>query len=93
MVSLRDRPDSGGSAPVWMEYLESWIGMYTESNGLYTVGKGILGTKIILVEKSWKQDRRLVLANLLTSFTEAFYSSEKSGLNRNSPIESRWPPK
>jgi hypothetical protein len=39
MVSLRNRPDSAGSALVWMEYLESWIGICTESNGLYMVGR------------------------------------------------------
>ena len=46
-VNLRDRPDSGGSAQYgWSMYLESWIGIYTESNGLYMVGRGgILGTK------------------------------------------------
>jgi len=48
---------------------------------------GILGTKSVL--SKFLEARRVVLVNLLTSFTEAFYSSEKSGLNHNSPIKSR----
>jgi hypothetical protein len=78
MVSLRDRPDSGGPArygwSIWR------VGLECIPNRMGCIWwEGHIENEKYSVEKSWKQDRRLTLANLLTSFTEAFYSSEKSG--------------
>jgi len=87
MVSLRDRPDPGGSARCGWSIWGVGLDFIWNRMGCIWWEGGHIGNEKCSVEIFGSKTS--CISELVDFFYRSIYSSEKSGLNHNSPIKSR----